>query len=315
MKKFTKFSLITALILFVFGCVITVLFGFLGGFRQLRNMEDYPQNHFGIHFDDDGRMVVGFDEDDEDVSILGVSNTGKDGEKTPIPFGKQKPTKLKIEVGGISLYLVDSEDDSAWIQAKNVPGKLRYEVNGDDLEVVMENYHAVVKANKWHKESYIILGLPKGMKFETAEIDFGVGSCEIEELSAEKIDVSLGAGDMTIANMIAEKAFVEAGAGELSIADMNISEELEMNIGMGTAQADGTLNGDVKLACGMGNVAMNIAGKESDFDYEVSCGMGTVEIGESIYYTGEKEVDNGRDKKLETNCGMGIVEIAFENVD
>ena len=40
---------------------------------------------------------------------------------------------------------------------------------------------------------------------------------------------------------------------------------------------------NLEADCGIGNIDLDINGKESDYDYEISCSAGEVDIGDSSY--------------------------------
>lgn len=63
MKKFTKGCLMTALVLFVIGMILTLVCGLLGGFRQLEEMGSVESLYgfpFVWHRDTDGDWRIGF---------------------------------------------------------------------------------------------------------------------------------------------------------------------------------------------------------------------------------------------------------------
>ena len=64
MKKFTKGCLITALIIFVLGCLLCVIGGLLGGFRQLSNINNIKGIPFAFGRDANGDFHFGFFNDE-----------------------------------------------------------------------------------------------------------------------------------------------------------------------------------------------------------------------------------------------------------
>ena len=59
---------------------------------------------------------------------------------------------------------------------------------------------------------------------------------------------------------------------------------------------------------------MELAGKESDYDYELSCGIGEIDLGDEEY-SGlgiERTIENkGSLGKVILNCGMGEIDVTF----
>ena len=60
MKKFTKGCLMTALILFIIGLILSIVCGLLGGFRELRKMGIVYGIPFVWDWDDDNDWRIGF---------------------------------------------------------------------------------------------------------------------------------------------------------------------------------------------------------------------------------------------------------------
>ena len=86
---------------------------------------------------------------------------------------------------------------------------------------------------------------------------------------------------------------------------------------MGTGNVDlENLNvQNLEADCGIGNIDLDINGKESDYDYEISCSAGAVDIGDSSYsgIGHEKKISNpGASGKMDLDCGVGNITVDFE---
>ena len=59
---------------------------------------------------------------------------------------------------------------------------------------------------------------------------------------------------------------------------------------------------------------MNVTGTQDEYNYDLQCGIGNLDIG-SDSYSGlgrEKHISNASaDRKLELECGMGNVSVSF----
>lgn len=67
------------------------------------------------------------------------------------------------------------------------------------------------------------------------------------------------------------------------------------------------------MECGMGEIEFHVLGKESDYSYQMKCGIGTIEVGDSSYsgLAGEKKIKNPGSKKMDVECGMGSIFVHF----
>ena len=104
------------------------------------------------------------------------------------------------------------------------------------------------------------------------------------------------------------------GAGTMNLNDITIGES-DFKVGMGSIFFDGALNGNVDVECDMGTMEMNLAGKQEDYNYELKCSAGNINVdGQSISGLGsEREIDNGSDNEFNINCSVGNVNVRFQH--
>ena len=74
----------------------------------------------------------------------------------------------------------------------------------------------------------------------------------------------------------------------------------------------GVIAGDANLDCGMGDIVMALEGSEADYNSTIGCGMGTVQFGNSVFQTGDHEINRGAAHTMDIDCGMGSVGIQFQ---
>lgn len=105
---------------------------------------------------------------------------------------------------------------------------------------------------------------------------------------------------------------IDAGMGNVVFSDIK-TDNLEVSVGMGNVEVQGYANGDVTIECGMGVVNMELTGDSKAYNYDLSCGVGTLEVEEvcDISGIGSKSVDNGASNEIEVSVGMGKVEMNF----
>ena len=118
-----------------------------------------------------------------------------------------------------------------------------------------------------------------------------------ENLSFQKIKLQMGAG--TIEN-----------SGSLDI------KEADFTVGVGTADISELQVENLKGSCGMGDMELTLTGKATEYNYELKCGLGNLEVDdplETSITSGNKQITNeGATKNIKLDCGMGNVQVEFE---
>ena len=112
--------------------------------------------------------------------------------------------------------------------------------------------------------------------------------------------------------MQVQNAEVSIGAGRIELKDMEAAV-LEAEVGMGEFVADGAINERANVECSMGNVEMEIDGREEDFNYRLSGAMGNIDLGKESYggFSSEVNLKNGASKEMKVDCSMGNISIRF----
>ena len=88
--------------------------------------------------------------------------------------------------------------------------------------------------------------------------------------------------------------YLEIGTGSMTFADLS------------ARKTDGE--------CGLGELDLTLTGTQEDYNYDLECGVGNLDVG-SDSYSGlgrEKTISNkGADRKLDLECGMGNISVDF----
>lgn len=333
MKKFTKGCLITALILFIIGCIFCLTFGMMGGFEQidskayrivrlggLGNMViGYSGNSFGIFRDDDWSEEEWTDMYDIDENTRAMQTK----------YSASDITDIDIDLGGESVVIEESENDHVWISTASSNNRVNYGMKGGTFRVYSKNS---IRLWKRISNSSIHLYLPKGMTLDSIDLsvgagklksmalnadeinmDIGAGKFDIDGISAHEVKIEVGAGKADINDIIADKAVVSAGAGKININGVDV-RKLSLDVGMGNIDMEGKVSGDVDVDCGMGSISMRVQGSETDYNYEIECAMGAIRIGDNKYsgLASERSISNGSSNTFEVECSMGSIDIDFE---
>lgn len=123
--------------------------------------------------------------------------------------------------------------------------------------------------------SSVIIKIPRDMKFDEVDMELGASQAMIENLNVDKLNVEVGAGQATLSRLIVNQMDIEVGVGQVDIA---------------------------------------MFGMESDYNYHIECGVGTIKIGETSYsgLASAHEVYDAEIKKaIDVECGIGEVNIKF----
>lgn len=165
------------------------------------------------------------------------------------------------------------------------------EIYYDDVEQIrveqknVPDFKAYVEKNTLHIEgetkksrgskSSIVIVLPQDMEFE-------------------KVDFEIGASKANIKDVVARDFVIEVGAGEATISNLDVKH----------------LNAET----GVGKLTMQLIGKESDYNYNIECGIGSIKIGENSYGglgTEQRILNPGAKCSMDVECGIGEIQIRF----
>ena len=146
------------------------------------------------------------------------------------------------------------------------------------------------------KKKQIKVIVPSGKDFDTVSLGVDMGTIDLEcDLKVQELSVEVGAGEFSgYGNITAAYCDLQVGAGTIDIDQIDVQK----------------LNAD----CGAGEIDMVVTGKEKDYNYELSCGMGEIDL-ENSEYSGlgiEKNISNeGARKDMVLECGMGEIDVEF----
>lgn len=146
------------------------------------------------------------------------------------------------------------------------------------------------------KKKQIKVSIPSVKEFDTVSLGVDMGTIDLEcDLKVQELSVEVGAGEFSgYGNITAAYCDLQVGAGTIDIDQLDIQK----------------LNAD----CGAGEIDMVVTGKEKDYNYDLSCGMGEINL-EDSEYSGigiEKNISNeGARKDMVLECGMGEIDVEF----
>ena len=301
MKKFTKGMLIAAGIFGAVGIGLTAAGGVMGasmseltGVKSLKrvllvadgdgNYDDDDDYYDDIDDCDDSDDYDDSDDDDSEDYVRTVDEDEEDGTVYQL---KYQPAKLDIELKYDDLIL--EEGDSFCVRVYDDSGKnVTVKESSDTLKVR--------STKKLSKNRKVCISYPEDVKLQELEIEMGAGTVYLNrDIETEKLSVEMGAGEFESKNPVtAREADLEIGTGSMTFADLS------------ARKTDGE--------CGLGELDLTLTGTQEDYNYDLECGVGNLDVG-SESYSGlgrEDHISNtGADRKLELECGMGNVSVSF----
>ena len=291
MKKFTKGMLIAAGIFAAAGIGLTAAGGVMGAsMSELTGVNSLKRILWMTEWDDDHDDYDDIDDDDY-VDHDGMEYSAEVGNESSTDGTvyqlKYQPTKLDIELKYDELIL--EEGDSFCVRV--------YDDNGKNVTVKESSDTLKVRSTKkLSKTRKVYISYPKDVKLQELEIEMGAGTVYLNrDIETEKLSVEMGAGEFESKNPVtAREADLEIGTGSMTFADLSAKK----------------ISGE----CGLGELDLTMTGTQEDYNYDLECGVGNLDVG-SDSYSGlgrEKSISNtGADRKLDLECGMGNVSVDF----
>lgn len=282
MKKISKIVLGTAAVFGVLGCGFTVAGAAMGA-----SVEDLKYEGSSMQKAVNGmvRIADHWDEDDDWDERQAVPS----GDNGTYEF--DSISSMDIELNYDELILRESEDQKITVTVDgDAVNSVRVSTEGSELQI--EN-----KDNHRPEERTVTVTYPAGTEFTEVSIDIDAGTAALEDdLKAGEFSVSVGAGTLENYGIVtAGQTDIEVGVGTVELTDLDADY--------------------IEAECGVGMMSLDVASRKEDYNYRISCGMGSVLLGEDEF-TGlgsTKKVDNNSaSRKMQLECGMGTLEVDFE---
>lgn len=204
-------------------------------------------------------------------------------------FDQVESLDLEVEAGDVRIE--ESDGDQVVVTGKDVYPSFQCRMDGKTLKIEDKN-RRYLGAGK--KDSLITVEIPKKLEFHEMDLNVTMGSLEVVGFRTKGMEVSCGAGSATLEGNVLGKSEFQCGMGELIY--------------------QGGLEGDASFECGMGSITASLTNSQEEFDYELTCGMGEVQVGDLSIggIAGEQKTSNGAGRRMEVDCGMGDVTVEFD---
>lgn len=312
MKKFIRICALTGLILLLAGIGITSVSAAMGGryssfiphhiWARIWDGDDYLDNYWDdLEYSDDLESSGNWSHWNEEELHSSTGGNGLSAESAARLTESAQDAALPPEGSAAS-----SQDPGA---ADNSGRNLSSFTGTRKLDVDMDN--GVVRIYEKEDISQIEVNVYDEYNSTRCYMDK-------ETLKIKRENKRRRADDVRVEVLIPagyqfEKVSVDMGAAECQINGIHTSK-LDIDTGVGAVVFSGTVTGNVELETGVGDVALNIKGRESDYNYRIECGVGTIQVGESSYtmMSHENHINNNAPYTMELECGVGTVTVSFD---
>lgn len=322
MNKFFKYGLITAGIAMAVGIVFALISTMIGGRILLSNsgwvlnrlshlgildeLEDWSEAHHG-------GWHLGWDKEDAPTElkingeIQDLITVGQPGE---ISADGIRNLELTLGAGQFYIWEKDTDDGIISIEVQGI-GDCDYYTDEGTLHVECFKGNHFIGEDL--SQNQIFIGFPKGSSFDEVELICGAGTAEVVNITANELEIEAGAGEVTVNSAEVTKFSANIGAGRVESSDMT-AREVDLEVGMGECIYQGKILGELDAECDLGNMEIRVEGSETDYNYELDCSAGNIDLGgRSITgLAAEKSINNGASRNFDISCNMGNITVSFE---
>lgn len=304
MKKFTKISLIVAGILAALGVVLMGISMVFGGYRNIRNAMrsgevldtfeqvaertgvqiSFPDGGWGINLSSakngrEDRLVINGEE-------IGMQDASYE-------FSTEEVQDMAISLGAGEFEIRKGNVDQIAMELQGV-GSWDYSVSGGTLSLDMKSTGGILLGDGPKNVIKCVIEIPQNYNPEQIALDLGAGQVTLSDLEVENLSLSVGAGQIICKNVRSRNADIDVAIGE--------------------CQFQGEVKEDMEINCATGQVVARLTGREEDYNYELSCALGSIRIGKINLsgFGGSKSMDNDSDRNMTIDCSTGNVEVDFE---
>lgn len=203
-------------------------------------------------------------------------------------------SELDIELSYVKLIMERSDSDQIEVSIRNMDPQLSEDLliyrDEETLEICAQDTRLWKDIGK-NNAGELIIYVPDNL--EGISTSLGAGALHMRDIRTGELDISIGTGTAEIQGFEAEEVSASAGTGSILL--------------------QGSVNSDLDLECGIGTIEFQDSGKMTDYNYSVSCGMGSIQIGDDEFTkpAGNQNINNHAGKEMDIECGMGTVNIAF----
>ena len=288
MKKFTKFALGCAVTCAAVGLGSTVaglaMGGAATGREVLAQALDDTLNSENIRW---SVSMITDDDDWDDYAEEWNNSASPRTENGDNVYEFGNLSNLDIELTSDELHLKSYDGEGIRVETSDSDDKVRVRQDGNTLKI-----KSLTKVNG----TTITVYYPENLQFDEMDIEVDAGAIYIEDdLAGNELDI-------------------QVGAGELVSEDTLSAREVNLDVGAGDVEITVLSANSLEAECGVGELNIGLVGEETEYNYKVECGLGSVSVGNQTYsgISESARVNNaGASRSMELECGLGDVKIVF----
>lgn len=213
--------------------------------------------------------------------------------ETDLAYSAANVDKMELKANNAAISLLLYDGDSIKVYTEGIEqGQFSCKLEGRTLDM-KETSNISLFQPSGTSDRIIEILIPRGKSFESCSVKAGAGTVYLEQMIANKLELEAGAGDIRADSIDVRKLEADCGVGQIAIT--------------------GTVRGDVEADCGVGSLSFQLTGQETDYNYELDCGMGEILLNGNRYSSlaTKKEINNRAPRTFQIGCGVGTVEVAF----
>lgn len=224
---------------------------------------------------------------------------------------------LEVDISSAKVLFQKNFDNKIQVTAENVTeGRYDCQLNGNRLVVSYRCSRISLLPRLHYMTPEITLYLPPDLALERVKLDVGAGKVFMEEIlfSCQKMHANLGAGQWYARQLsVSDSLHIETGAGNVRL-EKTTTDNFQLECGAGSCSFEGRIGKNMKISCGVGSCTLLLENKEDDFDYNISCALGKINVnGNGIKGSGSTRTAHTA-HSLGTailECGIGNIELFF----
>ncbi len=265
-----------------------------------------------------GKIMMSYNNDESDLALANKDNLNSDVEKETINKEYDDVKNINLDLGFYSIVI---QEDS---NIKNVQLTLKKPIvtsNGKDINKIECKNGDLTISQKQEKTWFLngsfnfekgkgelLIKIPAKSELNNININNGVGSIKLNNISAEFLKINSGTSSVTIQGLNVTDCNIAGGTGSINLYDIS-TDKIEIESGTGSVLVNGDIKKKIDINTGTGSVQLELEGKEKDYNYNIEAGLGRIEINQNTYKK-RADIDNESSYcDIEASTGTGSIKI------
>lgn len=145
---------------------------------------------------------------------------------------------------------------------------------------------------------------------DKVELELYIPVGVLKEIEIEAIN-----GNLVADKIVADNVTIEIDNASVQIEELVVEDKAELQINAGQMVVGFYSGTNLETECAMGSIMVVCEGEQEDYNYDVECGMGQIQIQENTYSGIGKEIwiQGESNKSIKAECAMGEIILEFPN--